>query len=112
MPPASLKGSPRVEVFRRLPHGSFALSTSYDRSYRCRHRLANLGLHREDVGQIAVVTFGPDMITGLGLDQLGGYPDSVSGFAEAAFEHVANAEFAPDLPNLDHAAFVSETGVA
>jgi hypothetical protein len=85
MPPAPLVSRPGIKVFWRLAHRSLTLGTRNRRSDGHRDRLADLVLDREDVGQIAVVTFGPDMITGLGLDQLRGHPDTVSGFAQATF---------------------------
>ena len=43
------------------------------------------------------------MLAGLGLDQLRGDADSVPGFAQAAFEHIAHAELMPDLFHIDRA---------
>jgi hypothetical protein len=43
------------------------------------------------------------MIAGL-FNELCGHPDAVAGFAETAFEHVADAEFTPDLFHIDRTA--------
>ena len=92
--------------------GALLLGVGNGRGDRDRHRLGDLVLHRENVGEIAVVALGPDMIAGLGLDQLRGDPDAVAGFAHAAFEHIAHAQFAPDLLHIDRAALVGEARIA
>ena len=52
------------------------------------------------------------MIAGLRLDQLGGDADAVGGFAQAAFEHIAYAQFAPNLADLDRPPLVGERRIA
>ena len=68
-------------------------------------------MYRKDVGEVAVITLGPNVVAGRGFDQLSSDTDAVAGFTQAAFEHVAHAQFAPDLANLDRAALVGEAGV-
>src|ERR687894_1758993 len=48
----------------------------------------------------------------LGVDQLGIDPYLVSRPADAAFQHIANTEFAADLPGVNRFAFVGEGAVA
>ncbi len=112
MPQAALIGRPGVEVARRLAHRPLPLGIRNDRSNRDRHRFGDLVLQREDVGEIAVVPVGPDVVASLGFDQLGGDANAIGGPSHAAFEHVAHAEFAPDLLQIDCAALVGEGGVA
>ncbi len=54
----------------------------------------------------------PDMLPGLGLDQLRADADAAAGPAHAAFEHIAYAEFAPDLLHIDSAALEGERRIA
>src|SRR5262245_11294415 len=55
---------------------------------RCDDGLRNLVLDGENVGEIAVVAFGPDMIPGRAVDQLRTDADAASGLAHAAFENM------------------------
>src|SRR5271165_718729 len=70
MPQAALVSSPRVEAFWRLAQGAMQLSICNRWGYGGCHCLCDLILHGEDVGEIAVVALGPDVIAGFGLDQL------------------------------------------
>jgi hypothetical protein len=74
-------------VSGRLAHRALLLGLG-DRD---RHVLADLVLDGEDVGEVAVVALGLDMVAGLGLDQLCGDVDAIWGFAHAAFEHISHA---------------------
>jgi hypothetical protein len=76
-----------------------------------RHRLGDVVLQRKNVSEIAVVPLGPDMIAGLGLDQLRGDADAICGPSHAAFEDIAHAELAPDLLHVYRSALVREGGV-
>jgi hypothetical protein len=44
-----------------------------------------------------VVTLGPDVFSGLGLDELRGEANAITHLAQTAFEHIAHAQFAADL---------------
>ena len=72
------------------------------------HPLGDLVLHRENVGEVAVVALGPDVVAGCGFDQLRGDADAVAGFAHAAFEHIAHAKLAANLLHIDGLALVGE----
>src|SRR3546814_487330 len=74
--------------------------------------LRDLVLDREDVGQLAVVPLGPEMAARLAVDQLRGDADAGASLAHAAFQHVAHAELAADVLNVDGAPPVDEGGVA
>ena len=47
-----------------------------------------------------------------GIDELPGDAHSVPGLAHAAFEHIAHAQFAPDLLHIDGPALVGEARIA
>src|SRR6267378_5641034 len=64
MPQAALIGRPGVEAARRLAHRPLPLRVRNDRSNRYRHRLGDLVLQREYVGEITVVAFGPNVVAG------------------------------------------------
>src|SRR3954454_1527933 len=103
MPKAALIGGPGIETVRRLAHRALPFGIGYRRCDRNSYRLGDLVLHRENVSEIAVIALSPDMLAGFGLDQLRGDADAVAGFAQAAFEHVAHTQFAPDLLHIDGA---------
>jgi hypothetical protein len=52
------------------------------------------------------------MRAGERIDQLRGDADAAAPFAHRAFEHVAHAEFAPDLLHVDGLALVREARIA
>ena len=60
------------------------------------HRLGDLVLHREDVGEIAVELVRPEMRSTCRLDQLGGDAHPRAGLAHAALEQIRGAELLPD----------------
>ena len=61
----------------------------------------DLVLKLEHVFQRAVEAVGPQMRAGFGIDQLPGDAHPVAALAHRAFEHIAHAEFAPDLLHID-----------
>ena len=63
---------------------------------RRRHRLCNVILHREDVGQLAVVGVRPEVKAVSNLDQLCRDPHAVALFAHAAFENRARVQLLTD----------------
>ena len=52
------------------------------------------------------------MRAGLGVDELRGDAHAVARLAHAAFEHIADAELASDLPHVDRLALVGEARIA
>src|SRR5207237_7869399 len=96
------------QASRWFAHRAAQLSLGDGRSNGDRHRLGDLVLEREDVSQIAVVAFRPDMLSALGLDQLRGDPEPVAGLAQAALEHVPNAELTPDLRHIDRTGLMAQ----
>ncbi len=74
--------------------------------------LGNLVLHREDVGQVAVVALRPNMASGGDIVELHCDAHSVAAPAHAALNNVADAEFRRDLFHMDGFVFVHEGRVA
>ena len=73
-----------------------------DFDLECGHDLLrDFGLQIEDVGQLAIVLLAPEVKSAGGVDQLGRDPNAPPGFANAALEHVANAQLAAHILNLD-----------
>src|SRR5215472_10345754 len=112
MPHTTLIGGPRVEAARGLSHSALLLRIGDCWSNGNRHRLCDLVLQCKDVGEIAIVALGPDVLASLSLNKLGSNTDAVTGSAQATFKHVAHAQLASDLLHVDSATFVAERGVA
>src|SRR6202021_1207551 len=74
--------------------------------------LGDLVLERKNVGQIAIIAVGPEVLAGRAVDQLGGDTHAASTLANAPLENVAPPEFAPDLAYVDSLAFVDERRIA
>ena len=68
----------------------------------------DLVLHAEQLGDRLVEPVGPDMRAGLRLDQLHVDPHALAAALDAALEHVAHVEVAPDLANVDWLAPIGE----
>jgi hypothetical protein len=96
----------------RLPQSALLLGGGNGWGDRDRHRLCDLVLHSENVGEIAVIALGPNVLAGFGLDELRSNADAVAGFAQAALEHIPHRQLAPDLLHIDHAAFIREGRIA
>ncbi len=71
----------------------------------------DLVLQVEDIRHSAVEAVRPEMRAGGGVDELTGDPQAVARLANAAFQHVAHAEFAADLLYVDGAALVGEARI-
>ena len=75
-------------------------------------RLRNLVLDRENIGEVAVVALGPDMVAGRAVDQLRGDAHAGARLAHAAFEDVSDAELARRVLDVDLLALETERRVA
>jgi hypothetical protein len=62
----------------------------------------------ENVIEQAVEMVGPEMSSLPHVDQLCGYAHPVAALSHRTFEHIADAQFAPDLLHVDCPPFVSE----
>ena len=69
-------------------------------------------LRREDVRKVAIEPLGPEMPAAAGIDELRRDAHAIAGLADAALEHKAHAQVAPDLLHIDRPALVGEGGVA
>ena len=67
---------------------------------------SDLVLDGKHVLQLSIVALGPTVSAGDGVDELRGDADAIASAANAAFEHVADAELAADLPDIDRLALV------
>ena len=74
--------------------------------------LRDFVLDGEDVVELAVVAFGPDLRGAADLDELRGDADAVPGFAHAAFQDVVHGERLTDAANVLLPAFEGEGGAA
>ena len=72
----------------------------------------NFILQGKNVRQVAVVSIGPDVIAGCGVDELRGDAHAIAALAHAALQHVAHAEFAGDALHVDGLALVDERRIA
>src|SRR5215471_21800635 len=74
--------------------------------------LHNLVLGREDVGEIAIEPFRPQMPAAASIDELRRDAHAIAGLADAALEYEPHAQVAPDLLHFERPALVDEGGVA
>jgi hypothetical protein len=58
------------------------------------YRFRYLILDREDVDEITVVALRPDVLAGIGFDELSRNPNPLSAAAQAALEYAAHAKLA------------------
>ena len=73
--------------------------------------LHDLILQGKDVCERTVVALGPEVSAGGGVDQLRDDAHLIAGFLHTAFQHVAHAQFFPDVLHVGGFAFVGEGGV-
>src|SRR5262252_10851303 len=81
---------PGVQAFRRLALCPYALSGVKLRLDRGHHPFGYLVLKRKDRGELAVITFGPHMMPGDGINELRGDTHPVRCLANAAFQRIAH----------------------
>jgi len=75
---------PGVQILRRFALRALTLDrTEFRLDSRC-DGAGDLVLHREDVREVPVVAFGPDLISGRAIDQLGRDACAIACPAEAA----------------------------
>ena len=103
---------PGVEIVRRLALAAEILGGIELRLDRGDDGLRDLVLHREHVGQIAVVALGPQMTAGDDIVELRGDAHLVAILAHRALDDIADAELLADLLQMHRAALVDEGGVA
>jgi hypothetical protein len=64
------------------------------------HGFGDLVLHREHVGELAVVGLRPEVVAVGGIDEPGGDAHLVAGLAHAAFEQRSDVELLADAPHI------------
>ena len=74
--------------------------------------LGDLVLHREHVGEAAVVAFRPDVPAGRDVVELYSDAHAVATLADTALDHIANAEVLGDLSQMDGLILVDERRIA
>ena len=104
----------QVEVVRgEIVCGSAHRSRGFDSLQRrfdgARDARGHLVLKFENIFERAVEAVGPNMRAADCVDQLRGDSHATARFADRAFEHVADAEFAADLLHVHSVALISET---
>ena len=112
VPKAALIPVPGVQRFRRFQSRTLAFDIGEFRLDRSGDCARDLVLQREDVLEVAVISLCPEVLTGLGRDQLGGHANSFADLPHTALDHVSDAEIAPHLLGPDGLSFVCEGGVA
>ena len=101
-----------MQVRRRLRSRTLDLRPPQTRLDGADDTLGEPVLQVEDVLHLGVEAVGPDVSTGLCLDQLADDANVRADSTDAALEHVAHAEFAPDLLHVHGPALVGEAGTA
>ena len=74
--------------------GAFALELADFPLQRCDQGCGDLVLKREDVGEVAVVPLGPNVVAGGGVDQLRSDANALAALADAPFDDVSDPEVA------------------
>ena len=86
VPHAAENQIPSGQTLRRLPPGAQGLGLQHFRLDRADHAVDDLVLHGEQVGKVPVVSLGPHVVAGLGLDQLRAHADPVPGLPRAPLQ--------------------------
>jgi hypothetical protein len=77
-----------------------------------RETAADLFLGLGEALPVGLEPLGPEVPSGLGVDQLHVDPRLAARSPHAAFEHIPDTELAADLPHIDRPALVGEGGAA
>src|SRR6185503_19833455 len=104
MPKAALISFPGFEVIGRLAQHALPFGLGKRRLDEAGDARRHFLLHGKDVAEVAVVTFRPDVRPRNRVDQLRGNAHPVAALPDRALEHVAYAQLATDLSDIDGAA--------
>ena len=74
--------------------------------------IGHLVLQRKDIAQVTFKSISPKVRAGRGINQLAGNANFSGCLAHTSFQDVADAEFAPDLLDIDGLALVSKARIA
>src|SRR5215813_9792224 len=69
-------------------------------------------LQSEDVAHLAIEAIGPKVRTGRGVNELSRESKTIARAPNAAFQHIADTELAPNLTDIDGPALVGKGRVA
>ena len=103
---------PGIHAIGRLALGAEIFRSVKLRFDRANDSLRDLVLNREDVGNIAIVTFCPNMAASCYIVELRGDAHALSFFSHAALDDITDTEFFADLLQMDGFALVRERRVA
>ncbi len=106
------EGIIRLQVVRAFAHEVPLLLQGELQIQRRHDLLHDLILQGKDVFEGTVVALGPQMSSGGGVNQLRHNPHLIARFLYTAFQHVAHAQFFPDLLYVHCLALVGERRVA
>ena len=95
--PTAQKEVISLKILRRAEGQRFPLLRGKRDPHRLSDAAGDLGLHVEDVLQLAVVTLGPERVVGLCVDQLGVDPEPVAEPADTAREDARGPQLLPYL---------------
>ena len=98
MPMGAHRAVPCVELVRVLAPGLLHLGRYDAGSKFAGDRLRDLVLHREHIGEFAIIAVGPQVSAARRIDQLRGDPRPVAGTPDATFEDVTDAQSRAALP--------------
>src|SRR4051794_36149636 len=93
---------------QRFVHGTLALSIRHRRFNRTYYRSGDVVLDGENVCELPIESFGPDVRAGSRLNQLRRDTQTSTEPPYAAFKHIAHAQFAADLFNVERTVLKSE----
>src|SRR5580700_3521557 len=85
----------RLPGSRRLQQGSPDFGAVHMRSEDCDNRADDLVLDHEHVVQLPVVSLGPSMGAGPGIDELRRYADTIAAPPDAPLQYVPRAQLSP-----------------
>jgi hypothetical protein len=108
---AALYQIPRIQILRFLCRQTTILGMFQFGSHDCGYLLGQFVLQFEDVRELAIERFGPNVMTGFAIDELSRNADFVRDFADAPFQHISRSERLTNLLNIDGLAFEYEGGI-
>src|SRR5215472_12018358 len=89
------------QTLRALARGTLDLRLLDPASEGGHDRAGDLVLDLEQLADVAIVAFGPDMIARRGIDQLRRDAQPLDRFADAALDHISDAELAAETLHVD-----------
>src|SRR5262249_26758852 len=90
-----------IHAFGRFPAGTLHLGMPELRLDGANDARGDPVLQIEDILQPAIKAIGPEVGATRGINELARNSNAVGSLAHAAFEHIADAKFTPDLPDVD-----------